>query len=105
MPAPARDAAPQPREPGSAVPRPPGQHHIVDPAEVSQVPVVGLRPREVSDAEGELLVTDAAGAPPVWASSRLIAACVALILIAILLGIGIWVGNWLLGDGAHLFGG
>ena len=83
-------------------PRPPGPHHIVDPADVSETPVLSPDAHEVSDAEAELLVTDAATAPPIWASSRLIAGAVALVLIGIILGVGAWLAGWLEDDGERL---
>ena len=82
--------------------RPPGQHNIVDPADVSEAPILSPNADEVPDAEAELLVSEAASAPPIWASSRLIAALVALVVIAIIVGIGIWLGNWLLGPGGDV---
>ncbi|NNJ26813.1 hypothetical protein [Alienimonas chondri] len=75
--------------------RPPGPHHVVDPADVSPEPVLSPNAHEVSDAEGELLVTEAADAPPSWASSRLIAGAVALILMLLTVGIGAWLAGWL----------
>ena len=93
--------APAPRDrpvadvPAGEPPRPPGPHHVVDPADVSQTPVLTPKAHEVSDAEAELLVTSAAEAPPMWASSRLIAGAVAVILMAITVGIGAWLMGWL----------
>jgi hypothetical protein len=75
--------------------RPPGPHHIVDPAEVSETPVLSPNAHAVSDAEGELLVTSAAGAGPNWASSRVIAGAVGSILILLTVGVGVWLLGWL----------
>ncbi len=75
--------------------RPPGPHHVVDPEDVSPTPVLSPNAHEVSDAEGELLVTSAAGAGPIWASSRVIAGAVGLILIGLTLGVGAWLIGWL----------
>ena len=83
-------------------PRPPGPHGIVDPADVSQTPVLSKDASEVSDAEAELMVTDAAYAGPTWASSRVIAGCVAIVLIGIVVGVGMWLAGWLTDEGENL---
>lgn len=100
---------PHPRDPAADRPvgdspagerfRPPGPHHIVDPAKVSQTPVRTPNAHEVSDAEAELMVTEAAGAGPAWASSRLIAGAIAVILIVLTLALGAWLMGWLTEEG------
>ena len=82
--------------------RPPGPHGIVDPAEVSPEPVLSPNAHEVSDAEGELLVTSASGAGPVWSSSRVIAGCVGLVLILLTVALGAWLAGWLNDEGERL---
>ena len=84
-----------PGNPAHIPPRPPGPHGIVDPEDVSQTPVLSPNASEVSDAEAELMVTDAAFAGPTWASSRVIAGCVAIVLIGIVVGVGAWLAGWL----------
>lgn len=89
-------------EPEYRPPRPPGEHGIVNPEDVSQTPVLSKNASEVSDAEAELLVTDAAFAGPTWASSRVIAGCVAIVLIGVVLGVGAWLAGWLIENEAEL---
>ena len=82
-------------DPAGEPERPPGPHGIVDSEEVSQTPVLSPHADRVSDAEAELLVTSAAGAGPVWASSRVIAGSVGVILIGLTVLLGAWLGGWL----------
>ena len=84
-----------PGEPAHIPPRPPGEHGIVDPANVSEGALHSKNASEVSDAEAELLVTDASFAGPTWASSRVIAGAVALVLMGVVVGIGAWLAGWL----------
>ena len=83
-----------PGEPARVPPRPPGEHGVVDPADVSPEPVRTPDAHAVSDAEGELLVTEAANAGPTWASSRVIAGAVGLVLIGVVCGVGYWLYDW-----------
>ncbi|MFH5806244.1 hypothetical protein [Alienimonas sp. DA493] len=102
-------ADPHPRDPAADRPvddspagerfRPPGPHHVVDPEDVSQTPVLSPNAHEVSDAEAELLVTDAAEAGPAWSSSRLIAGTIGLILILLTVALGAWLFGWLNDEG------
>ena len=88
-----------PGEPKYAPPRPPGEHGIVDPADVSEGALTSPRAHEVSDAEAELAVTEASFAGPTWASSRVIAAAVALVLMGIVVGVGLWLYDWTTDEG------
>jgi len=58
----------------------------------------------VSDAEGELLVGSATHAGPTWASSRVIAGSIAVILMGLTVGVGAWLAGWLSDDGEEALG-
>lgn len=85
--------------------RPPGPHHVAEPSDVSPEPLLSPNADRVSDAEAELLVTDAAQAGPVWASSRLIAGAVGLLLILLTVALGAWLMGWLDDHGEEALGG
>ena len=78
---------------------PPGPGGVADPEEVSGTPVLSPKAHEVSDAEAELLVSEAAAAPPTWATSRNIAGLVGLIAMLVIVGLGVWTYTWLSDEG------
>ena len=91
-----------PGEPAHVPPRPPGQHGIVNPADVSEGAMTSKNAHRVPDAEAELAVTEASFAGPTWASSRVIASAVAIVLIGIVVGVGAWLAGWLTDEGEAL---